>query len=180
MNTDIKPYVYRCEHKETKKYYIGYRKANSVKASLDLGISYFTSCPEIRDNFDEYTYEVLEEYDTPAWAYEVEQRLIYECRKDPLLINKNYKRTGLIELQPKPVDKTKKKSLIGINKERTSTNRKTVKSQKKEPFTVKATSRNLNKLLKMQNDPKYADHKEHITHVIRQLSSKINKKNKNK
>ena len=40
-------------------------------------------------------------------AFEVEQRLIYECRHNPLLINKNYKVRNLIQLDPKPVKPSK-------------------------------------------------------------------------
>lgn len=101
-----KPYVYRCEHKETKHFYIGYRQANILPAAEDFGIHYFTSCPNVRDYFNEYTYEILSEYNSPLMAFEVEQRLIYECRHDPLLINKNYKVRNLIQLDPKPVEKS--------------------------------------------------------------------------
>jgi hypothetical protein len=74
-----------------------------LPASEDFGVHYFTSCPEVRDYFEDYTYEILSEYDSPLMAFEVEQRLIYELRHDNLLINKNYKVRGLIQLDPKPV-----------------------------------------------------------------------------
>ena len=101
--SEVKPYVYRCEHRVTKRFYIGYRHANVVPADLDFGYSYFTSCPEVSDNFSEYDFEILSEYPSEIWAYETEQRLLYECRNDPLLINKNFKKKGLIALNPKPV-----------------------------------------------------------------------------
>ena len=100
-------YVYRCEHKETNRFYIGYRKANIVPAAEDLGIHYFTSCSEIKDNFNDYTYEILSEYDHPLMAYEVEQRLIYEFRYNDLLINKNHKVRNMIQLDPKSVKPSK-------------------------------------------------------------------------
>ena len=103
MASKPKPYVYRCEHKETKRFYIGYRKANKFPAADDLGIHYFTSCKEVRRDFQNYTFEVLSEYDSTLMAFEVEQRLIYECRHNELLINKNFKVSNLIEIDPKPV-----------------------------------------------------------------------------
>lgn len=98
-----RPYVYRCEHKETKRFYIGYRRANELPAAEDFGIHYFTSCPEVRDYFEDYTFEILSEYDSSLMAFEVEQRLIYECRYDDLLINKNHKVRNLIQVDPRPV-----------------------------------------------------------------------------
>lgn len=101
-----KPYVYRCEHKTTGRFYIGYRKANILPAIEDFGIHYFTSCPEISNNFRDYSYEILSEYDSNLMAFEVEQRLIYEFRHNDLLINKNFKVRNLIQLDPKPVIQT--------------------------------------------------------------------------
>lgn len=101
-----KPYVYLCTHIETKRFYIGYRRANNFSANDDLGIHYFTSSKEVRKNFSEYKFEILSEYDSPLMAYEVEQLLIYENRHNPLLINKNYKVSNHITLDPKPVTPT--------------------------------------------------------------------------
>ena len=98
-----KPYVYLCTHVETKRFYIGYRRANNLSANEDLGIHYFTSSKEVRKNFSEYKFEILSEYDSPLMAYEVEQLLIYESRHNLLLINKNYKVSNHITLDPKPV-----------------------------------------------------------------------------
>ncbi len=107
MNNTVKPYVYRCEHKITKAFYFGYRFANTVQSHLDLGIHYFTSSSVIAPDFVNYTYEILSEYDTAEWAYETEQRLIFENRHNPLLLNKNWKKKNLIALNPKPVKKYK-------------------------------------------------------------------------
>jgi hypothetical protein len=103
MGLKAKPYVYRCEHKETKRFYIGYRSANKLPAAEDLGVHYFTSSDIVSKDFQNYNFEVLSEYDSVLMAYEVEQRLIYECRHDELLINKNFKVRNLIEVDPKPV-----------------------------------------------------------------------------
>lgn len=103
MASKAKPYVYRCKHKETKRFYIGYRAANKVPADEDLGIHYFTSSKEVSADFQNYNFEILSEYESVLMAFEVEQRLIYECRNDELLINKNFKVRNLIEVNPKPV-----------------------------------------------------------------------------
>lgn len=107
----IKSYVYRCEHKETKRFYIGYRKANIVPARSDLGFYYFTSCEIIKQNPDDYIFEVLSEYDSAEMAYEVEQVLLYNLRNDPLLINgNNFRMKHHISLDPKPVQLERTKS----------------------------------------------------------------------
>jgi hypothetical protein len=80
-------YVYRCVHKETQRFYIGYREANNLPPSQDLGKAYFTSSKLVSKNFSNYNCEVLAEYATGKMAFDVEQRLLFELRKDPLLIN---------------------------------------------------------------------------------------------
>lgn len=94
ITKQIKPYVYRCEHKITKKYYFGYRHANTVPAKEDLGIRYFTSSKIVANDFLNYTYEILGEYDTTEVAYKTEQYLIWKSKKDPLLINKGCEKGG--------------------------------------------------------------------------------------
>lgn len=91
----IKSYVYRCDHKFTGKFYIGYRKANTVPARSDFGTNYFTSCPEVSNNFQDYTYKILGEFRNSDTAFEIEQKLIHESRNNPLLINKQWKNTRL-------------------------------------------------------------------------------------
>ncbi len=80
-------YVYRCVHKETNRFYIGYREANNLPPVQDLGKAYFTSSKVVSKNFSDYNYEVLAEYDTGKMAFDVEQRLLYELRNDKMLIN---------------------------------------------------------------------------------------------
>lgn len=92
-----------CTCKDTGRFYIGYRKANKVAAHEDLGIHYFTSSIEVSNNFNNFAYEILSEYDSALMAFEVEQVLIYEHRSNPLLINKNFKTKNHITLDPKPV-----------------------------------------------------------------------------
>jgi len=91
-----KPYVYLCTHIETKRFYIGYRKANIMSAKFDLGTYYFTSCPEVSNNFENYTYKILGEFNYATTAFEIEQKLIFESRNNPLLINRACKTSGLI------------------------------------------------------------------------------------
>jgi len=91
-----KPYVYRCEHKTSHRFYIGYRKANTMAAKFDLGTYYFTSCPEVSNNFNDYTYKILGEFKYAATAFEVEQKLISESHNNPLLINKQWKHTKIL------------------------------------------------------------------------------------
>lgn len=97
-------YVYLCTHIETGRFYIGYRKANTMSAKFDFGTYYFTSCPEVSNNFSEYTYKILGEFTHADTAFEIEQKLIFESRNDPLLINKSWKTSGLIS---NPVDNIK-------------------------------------------------------------------------
>lgn len=85
------PYVYRLTHRETGRFYIGYRSRNVILGrhhSRDLGVRYFTSCREIKkENFAEYNAVVIEESETAAQAFEREQALIEENWGNPLLIN---------------------------------------------------------------------------------------------
>ena len=84
------PYVYKLTHKVTKKFYIGYRSQNKTHSTDDLGIVYFTSCRSIsKDNFDEYSAEIIAEFFTAKDAYEFEQELIFSNWFEPLLINKS-------------------------------------------------------------------------------------------
>lgn len=87
-----KPYVYRLTHKESGRFYIGYRMANVTARyqwSEDLGIRYFSSCGDIsRANFHEYDAELIAEFDDGVTAYRHEQELIISSLFSPLLINK--------------------------------------------------------------------------------------------
>ena len=87
----ILAYVYKCTHKITRKFYIGYRSANKVPAKYDFGFYYFSSCPEVNLHFEEFEYEILGEFKYPKTAFEVEQALIKENSANPLLINENWK-----------------------------------------------------------------------------------------
>lgn len=89
----ILPYVYKLIHKETGKYYFGYRSKNVLlgnHSEEDLGIKYFTSSGVIKNNFSEYNSEILAEFYTKEDAYDFEQDLIREHWGNELLINKHY------------------------------------------------------------------------------------------
>lgn len=92
----VRSYVYRCEHKITKRFYIGYRKANLAHAYADFGTYYFTSCPEVSNHFGDFTYNIIGEFRYPATAFEVEQKLIFESRHNPLLVNKHWQNIQIL------------------------------------------------------------------------------------
>jgi hypothetical protein len=84
----MKSYVYRCTHKETNEFYIGYRFANKVPPVDDLGIYYFTSSKFVKPRFNEFNYEILAEFDDSSLAHEFEQKLILENWKIKGLLNR--------------------------------------------------------------------------------------------
>lgn len=86
---NIKPYVYRCTHKETGRFYFGCRIRNTLPAREDLPV-YRTSNKIIRNSFEEYDWEILFEDDDYELMYAVEQCLIGDHRKDELIINRRY------------------------------------------------------------------------------------------
>lgn len=81
-------YVYRLDHPTTGEFYFGYRKANIVPASQDLGIEYFTSSKYVEPRFHEFDYSIIQEFNDPFEAYDLEQFLIYQERKNPLILNR--------------------------------------------------------------------------------------------
>ena len=91
---NVKPYVYRCEHKITGEFYFGSRSANIVPAKDDLGIHYFTSSTIVSSDFVNYKYEILSEYCTAKEALMVEQYLIWKSFNDPKILNRACKSGG--------------------------------------------------------------------------------------
>ena len=81
-------YVYRLDHPTTKEFYFGFRKANIVPASQDLGIEYFTSSEYVEPRFHEFNYTIIQEFVDPLDAYDLEQFLIYQELKNPLILNR--------------------------------------------------------------------------------------------
>lgn len=88
----VLPYVYICTHKETGEFYIGVRL--KPKCPKDLGIHYFTSSQIIKNiGFENFEYEILEEFDSQECAYRFEQSLIMEHISDPKCINRHFHTT---------------------------------------------------------------------------------------
>lgn len=88
MEQKILPYVYKCTHKITSHFYIGYREANKIPAIQDLPL-YRTSSKIVNPHFDDYTFTILLECENPQEAYLYEQQLIRENWKNPLILNQN-------------------------------------------------------------------------------------------
>jgi hypothetical protein len=84
------PYVYKCVHKTTGQFYIGYRAANKIPSSNDLGFVYFTSSKTIKTiGFENFDYTILAEFFNWGDAYEYEQNLIAQYINNPQCLNKN-------------------------------------------------------------------------------------------
>jgi len=81
-------YVYRLDHLTTGEFYFGFRKANKVPANQDLGIDYFTSSKYVEPRFHEFNYTIIQEFTDPREAYDLEQFLIYQELKNPLMLNR--------------------------------------------------------------------------------------------
>lgn len=86
QSTKVLPYVYICTHKQTNRFYIGYREANTTPSTTDLP-KYKTSSKIIKNNFDEYNWEIIAEFFNGSDAYDYEQALIFEHWLSPNLLN---------------------------------------------------------------------------------------------
>lgn len=85
------PYVYKLTHRETKQFYIGYREANKLPASEDIGSTYWSSSKLIKDiGFDKFDVEIIAEFFNADDAYRFENELIEEAFSNPLCLNKHY------------------------------------------------------------------------------------------
>ena len=89
-NINARPYVYRATCKDTSKFYIGMRSANTVPAIEDIGIIYFTSCNTIKSNPYAYNYEVIAEFDTIEETFAYENMIIKNEWNNDLILNKHY------------------------------------------------------------------------------------------
>jgi hypothetical protein len=88
-STRVLPYVYRLDHKETGQFYIGYRCANKVPSSSDLGFEYFTSSKVVKNiGFNNFNYCIIAEFLSKEDAREFEIKLISEHWINPLKLNK--------------------------------------------------------------------------------------------
>lgn len=117
-STKAAPYVYMVTHKITQEFYIGYRCYNVYlnKPSSSDFPRYKTSRKEITDNFSEYDWVILAEFFDADSAYEHEQLLIMEHRRDPLIMNKWCQRNGTRKFIRKgPLSKEHRKKVTEIN-----------------------------------------------------------------
>jgi hypothetical protein len=76
----VLPYVYRCVEKTTGRFYIGYRFKNTVPAKEDFGTHYFTSNSYVKENFDNFDFEIVAEFPDRKSAFAFETKLIKETR----------------------------------------------------------------------------------------------------
>ena len=123
------PYVYMCIHRETKKFYFGYRCANTnhnKPSHLDFP-KYKSSCSEIKHNFNEYEWIILAEFFDSDAAYDHEQQLIYENWNDPLLMNEScfygksrFKSKPLTTEHKNAISKAQSKPKTSIHKKKLS------------------------------------------------------------
>ena len=93
LSTKVAPYVYICTHKDTNEFYIGYREYNIAldrTSTEDLPL-YKTSSKKVNPIFDQFTWQIVAEFNTGDNAYEFEQQLIKEHWDNPLLLNKQYR-----------------------------------------------------------------------------------------
>lgn len=115
----VLPYVYRCTHKTTNEFYIGFRCRNKLPANQDIQI-YQTSSKRVKFYFNEFNVEILAEFFDKIDAYDFEQQLIWEEWKNPLILNKScfYNGARFSTMGSKHSDNTRKKislSKIGKN-----------------------------------------------------------------
>lgn len=92
-STQVHPYVYRCTHKMTGEFYIGFRKANYYPSDQDLP-RYKTSSKLVKPRFDEFDWQIIAEFFDPKEALKFEQELIAEHWTNPLILNKVYNING--------------------------------------------------------------------------------------
>ena len=87
----IYPYVYKLTHKVTGQFYFGYRCANKVNSTYDLGIHYFSSSYCVKElGFENFDSLVIAEFFDKSAAIEFENKLISEEWRSPLILNKGY------------------------------------------------------------------------------------------
>jgi hypothetical protein len=89
QSTKSAPYVYMCVHKDTNKFYIGYRY-NNVKTNTTSDQdfpNYKTSSKKIKPIFEMFNWCIIAEFFNEDDAYDFEQQLINEHWDNPLLIN---------------------------------------------------------------------------------------------
>lgn len=176
--TQVLPYVYKMTHKVTGEYYIGYRKKNvslGLTAIEDLGKVYFSSSKRIEreQNFADYAYEIIAEFNTAEEAYQFEQSLIEKHITDPLnfngwLSNKpHFDHTG----QKRRPETLKKMRIArtGINK---SNNEKVAKHAESMVGQTKENCERLRKAVNTQSLQRTGQTKENCERVRKMAKTK--------
>lgn len=87
QSTKALPYVYKCTHKTSKRFYFGFRSANVSPPEIDIQ-RYKTSNRIVKESFDEYDWEILAMFYDKKDAFDYEQLMIYENSSNPDLINR--------------------------------------------------------------------------------------------
>jgi hypothetical protein len=89
-STKTLPYVYILTHKQTGQFYIGYRFANKVPSSEDMGKLYFTSSNLVKPCFNDFNISIIAEFFNKEDAYLFEQQLIKDSWSNPLILNRRF------------------------------------------------------------------------------------------
>jgi hypothetical protein len=141
-SSKVLPYVYRLTHRTTGQFYIGFRCANKLPSSRDLGKIYFTSSKFVKSNFLEFDLFIIAEFFDKDSAYEFEQKIIKENFDHPLILNKHWQ-------------STKKYSMLGFKRSDLSEYNRKNKTKPKEERTYKcAVCENVFMRLEFCHQPK--------------------------
>ena len=106
------PYVYILTNRNTKEFYIGMRAVNTVVAEEDLGIEYFSSSKNVKDNFSDFDTFIVAYFKDQISAFEFENDLIKEHWGNRLLLNKHYQKS----MSSFSMAGTKRPDLAAINR----------------------------------------------------------------
>lgn len=90
QSTKVLPYVYLATNLLTGEFYYGYRYANKVPSSSDIGIKYFSSSKKVSNNKESFQFSVIAEFFESTAAYDYEQELIRNSIGNKLCLNKAY------------------------------------------------------------------------------------------
>lgn len=149
----VLPYVYKLTHKETGEFYIGYRAANKVYSSNDLGCKYFSSSKKVKSiGFENFNIEIVAEFFAWEDAYDFEQGLIKEHFKDPLCLNRNYNINNISSFNTlgKRLSNLQKEHLSKINsgKKHSIETKNKISNLSKDRVYIKNESLNICKFIK--------------------------------
>lgn len=100
------PYVYMCVESATGFIYIGYRFANVMPSTEDLGKHYFTSNNYVKENFEKFEITILAEFFDKVSARNFESEKIKELHGDSLINLWKYK--NMAQYKKIEVDNTEK------------------------------------------------------------------------